>query len=107
MKQAFILAAGALLGLAEAGVHKMKLQKIPLSEQLVRWHLWICFLTLRSTDLVFHSGAQRSREPCTSPRSEVYGHSPSDPRRRDVQRYLDPRGRFASSPSQQFLERAM
>ncbi|KAI4174810.1 MAG: hypothetical protein LQ343_002048 [Gyalolechia ehrenbergii] len=34
MKQAFILAAGALLGLAEAGVHKMKLQKIPLSEQL-------------------------------------------------------------------------
>ncbi|CAL8577881.1 aspartic proteinase precursor [Xanthoria parietina] len=34
MKRAFILAAGALLGLAEAGVHKMKLQKIPLSEQL-------------------------------------------------------------------------
>ncbi|KAL8849481.1 MAG: hypothetical protein Q9221_005563 [Calogaya cf. arnoldii] len=34
MKRAFILAAGALLGLAEAGVHKMKLQKIPLSQQL-------------------------------------------------------------------------
>ncbi|KAL8663082.1 MAG: hypothetical protein Q9168_008150 [Polycauliona sp. 1 TL-2023] len=34
MKRAFILAAGALAGLAEAGVHKMKLQKIPLSEQL-------------------------------------------------------------------------
>ncbi|KAL8944809.1 MAG: hypothetical protein Q9216_000231 [Gyalolechia sp. 2 TL-2023] len=34
MKQAFILAAGALLGMAEAGVHKMKLQKVPLSEQL-------------------------------------------------------------------------
>ncbi|KAL8721344.1 MAG: hypothetical protein Q9225_001956 [Loekoesia sp. 1 TL-2023] len=34
MRQAVILAAGALLGLAEAGVHKMKLQKVPLSEQL-------------------------------------------------------------------------
>ncbi|KAL8909179.1 MAG: hypothetical protein Q9207_000353 [Kuettlingeria erythrocarpa] len=34
MKRAFILAAGALLGLAEAGIHKMKLQKVPLSEQL-------------------------------------------------------------------------
>ncbi|KAL8705532.1 MAG: hypothetical protein Q9201_001349 [Fulgogasparrea decipioides] len=34
MKRDFLLAAGALLGLAEAGVHKMKLQKIPLSEQL-------------------------------------------------------------------------
>lgn len=30
-----IIAAGALMGLAEAGVHKMKLQKIPLSKQLV------------------------------------------------------------------------
>lgn len=34
MKQTLFLAAGALLGLAEAGVHKMKLQKVPLSEQL-------------------------------------------------------------------------
>lgn len=30
-----LLTAAALLGAAEAGVHKMKLQKIPLSEQLV------------------------------------------------------------------------
>ncbi|KAI9878318.1 MAG: Vacuolar protease A [Pleopsidium flavum] len=34
MKNALILAAGALLGSVSAGVHKMKLQKIPLSEQL-------------------------------------------------------------------------
>jgi len=34
MKTALILAAGALLGTASAGVHKMKLQKIPLTEQL-------------------------------------------------------------------------
>ncbi|KAL8998464.1 MAG: hypothetical protein Q9169_002501 [Polycauliona sp. 2 TL-2023] len=34
MKRVFILAAGALMGVAEAGVHKMKLQKVPLSEQL-------------------------------------------------------------------------
>lgn len=37
MKQVSFLATGALLGLAHAGVHKMKLQKIPLSEQLVRY----------------------------------------------------------------------
>ncbi|TKA61654.1 hypothetical protein B0A49_10581 [Cryomyces minteri] len=34
MKGAFLLAAGALLGSASAGVHKMKLKKVPLSEQL-------------------------------------------------------------------------
>ncbi|KAL8834179.1 MAG: hypothetical protein Q9170_003880 [Blastenia crenularia] len=34
MKRAFFLAVGAVLGLAEAGVHRMKLQKVPLSEQL-------------------------------------------------------------------------
>lgn len=34
MKTAWAVATGALLGLADAGVHKMKLQKIPLSEQL-------------------------------------------------------------------------
>lgn len=34
MKTAVLLAAGALLGSASAGVHKMKLQKVPLSEQL-------------------------------------------------------------------------
>ena len=35
MKNSVILAAGALLGSATAGVHKAKLQKIPLSQQLV------------------------------------------------------------------------
>ena len=34
MKSALVTAA-ALLGSAQAGVHKMKLNKIPLSEQLV------------------------------------------------------------------------
>ncbi|KAF2477932.1 aspartyl proteinase [Lindgomyces ingoldianus] len=34
MKTAILLAAGSLLGSASAGVHKMKLKKIPLSEQL-------------------------------------------------------------------------
>lgn len=35
MKSSVVLAA-ALAGTAQAGVHKMKLQKIPLEEQLVR-----------------------------------------------------------------------
>lgn len=35
MKTVLAVAAGALLGLAEAGIHKMKLQKVPLAEQLV------------------------------------------------------------------------
>lgn len=35
MKGAALLTAAALLGGAEAGVHTMKLKKIPLSEQLV------------------------------------------------------------------------
>ena len=39
MKTAWVVATGALLGLAEAGVHKMKLQKIPLSKQLVSYAL--------------------------------------------------------------------
>lgn len=30
-----LIAAAALLGSAQAGVHKMKLNKVPLSEQLV------------------------------------------------------------------------
>jgi len=34
MRTAPLLAAGAMLGSAVAGVHKMKLQKVPLSEQL-------------------------------------------------------------------------
>lgn len=36
MTRALLLAAGALLSLAEARVHKMPLQKVPLSDQLVR-----------------------------------------------------------------------
>lgn len=35
MKGSSLIAASALLGSASAGVHKMKLKKVPLSEQLV------------------------------------------------------------------------
>jgi saccharopepsin len=35
MKTATVMAAAALLGSASAAIHKMKLQKIPLEEQLV------------------------------------------------------------------------
>lgn len=38
MKSALI-AAAALLGSTQAAVHKMKLQKVPLSEQLVRCNI--------------------------------------------------------------------
>ncbi|KAL5401796.1 Vacuolar protease A [Paraphaeosphaeria minitans] len=34
MKTSILLAAGSLMGAASAGVHKMKLKKVPLSEQL-------------------------------------------------------------------------
>ncbi|KAG9734568.1 hypothetical protein KCU75_g17838, partial [Aureobasidium melanogenum] len=34
MKGSSLMAAGALFGSASAGVHKMKLKKVPLSEQL-------------------------------------------------------------------------
>jgi saccharopepsin len=36
MKYTSAVAAAALLSSASAGVHKMKLKKIPLTEQLVR-----------------------------------------------------------------------
>lgn len=36
MKYTGIVAASALLGSASAGVHKAKLQKVPLSDQFVR-----------------------------------------------------------------------
>lgn len=35
MKNAVVLAAAALLGCTSAKVHKLKLQKVPLTEQLV------------------------------------------------------------------------
>lgn len=38
MKSAILLAASSVLGTATAGVHKMKLKKIPLSDQLVSHH---------------------------------------------------------------------
>ncbi len=36
MKNNLVIAAAALLGAADAGMHRMKLQKVPLTEQLVR-----------------------------------------------------------------------
>jgi saccharopepsin len=41
MKGSSIMAAGALFGSASAGVHKMKLKKVPLSEQLVSGVMFI------------------------------------------------------------------
>ena len=38
MKYTSAVAAAALLGSASAGVHKMKLKKVPLSEQFVSRH---------------------------------------------------------------------
>jgi saccharopepsin len=37
MKNGLIVAASALLGTASAGIHRMKLEKIPLEQQLVSW----------------------------------------------------------------------
>lgn len=39
MKSISLLAASALLGSASAEVHKLKLNKVPLSEQFVSHHL--------------------------------------------------------------------
>lgn len=38
MRTVSLLAASALLGSASAGVHKLKLNKVPLSEQFVSHH---------------------------------------------------------------------
>ena len=38
MKDAVLIAASALFGSAAAGVHSMKLQKVPLTKQLVSRH---------------------------------------------------------------------
>ena len=35
MRSDFFVAAAALLGAADAGIHRMKLQKVPLEDQLV------------------------------------------------------------------------
>jgi saccharopepsin len=43
MKTTGVVAAAALLGSATAKVHKLKLDKVPLSEQFV-WHLFPVFL---------------------------------------------------------------
>lgn len=52
MKYSLAFAAAALLGSASAGVHKMKLQKIPLSEQLVRLAYLPAVYTIGLTDLI-------------------------------------------------------
>lgn len=70
MKTAILLAAGALASPAVAGVHKMKLQKVPLSEQLVS-HI----IAAGSGDTISqlpeirkHPGARKGAWP------EVHGH---------------------------------
>ncbi|KAI4202560.1 MAG: hypothetical protein LQ350_002503 [Teloschistes chrysophthalmus] len=59
MKRALLLAAGALLSLAEARVHKMKLQKVPLSEQL------------ESADLTSHAKALGQKYMGIRPQTHV------------------------------------
>ncbi len=46
MKYGSLIAAGALFGSASAGIHKLKLKKVPLSEQLVS-----CLLTVHCLSL--------------------------------------------------------
>jgi hypothetical protein len=36
MKNSLVIAAAALLGASDAAMHRMKLQKVPLEDQLVR-----------------------------------------------------------------------
>ncbi|KAL8642938.1 MAG: hypothetical protein Q9228_000427 [Teloschistes exilis] len=59
MKRALLLAAGALLSLAEARVHKMPLQKVPLSEQL------------ESADLASHARALGQKYMGIRPQTHV------------------------------------
>jgi hypothetical protein len=52
MKSALFTAA-LLLGSASAGVHKLKLKKIPLSDQLVGYHT-CCAADLSSSEAIAH-----------------------------------------------------
>jgi hypothetical protein len=42
MRATLAVAAAALLGSASAGIHRMKLQKVPLAQQLVSWRTIHC-----------------------------------------------------------------
>ena len=102
MKTAILLAAGALASPAVAGIHKMKLQKVPLSEQLVshdiaalRWRNGLIASEIRK-----HPGARKGA------RSEVHGHQARGPRRAGLQGALR-RRRLAPSARQQLPERPM
>jgi len=69
MKTTLALAAGALLGLAEAGVHKMKLQKVPLSKQLVSDGVQLSKLYIDHSTL----GVRRHSDAGESAGPEVHG----------------------------------
>ena len=74
MKNALFLAAGALLGgVAEAGIHKMKLQKIPLSEQLVCLTPVIFSQVLELPLMSSTTGAHRFRRSRESTWPEIHG----------------------------------
>jgi saccharopepsin len=47
MKNNVAIAAAALLGAANAGMHRMKLQKVPLEEQLVSCDLTTAISQIR------------------------------------------------------------
>jgi hypothetical protein len=82
MKSA-LLTAAALIGSAQAGVHKMKLNKVPLEEQLVR-----CNTRLYADNpLTISSGVFHRRAAGSAPWPEVPRRPPShQPRRRHLQR---------------------
>ena len=76
------MAAGALFGSASAGVHKMKLKKVPLSEQLVSG---VMFSNATDRRLIAITGGRKHRPARPGSWSEVHGRSPPEAHGRDVQ----------------------
>ena len=85
MKSAGLVAVALWLGVASADVHKLKLKKIPLSEQLV------CFDYEdpgadddRLTLVCVRKAKHKDLGPCARAEAEVHGHPTPGPRRGDV-----------------------
>ncbi len=94
MKTTLVLAAGALLGLAEAGIHKMKLQKVPLSKQLVSDGVQLP----RSFNNAWTLGVRRHSDAGEGAGSKVHGRPAPSTQRGDVQGDIHPpRQRQSSS----------
>jgi hypothetical protein len=97
MKTTFALAASSLLGSASAGVHRMKLEKIPFDQQLVRPSLYVHFeaisLLLSLARLLIRSGDRKAQTLLTSP-----AHLPINMAPRESSA-SHPRTSFATLPS--------